>query len=108
MHSSTDVKDYRFNPFARSVPLEEDMKTGLKLALAAGIGLGALGIGGKSVSALPIRGLDPALAPPADMAPSVDEVRWVCRDCRWFTAGTAAGIAVIGAVRATALTTDTA
>jgi hypothetical protein len=63
--------------------MEEDMKTGLKLALAAGIGLGALGIGGKSVSAFPISGLDPALATPADMATSVDQVRWVCRHCRW-------------------------
>jgi hypothetical protein len=57
--------------------MEDDMKTGLKLALAAGIGLGALGLGGKSVSALPITGLDPALATPADIAKRVNHVRRV-------------------------------
>jgi hypothetical protein len=58
--------------------VEDDMKSSLKVILAAGIGFGALGLAAKSVSAMPMSGLDPALAAPADTAKSVEAVRWIC------------------------------
>jgi hypothetical protein len=58
---------------------EDDMRRrSFKLVLAAGMGLGALGLGGKSAPAMPMSGLDPALATPADLTKNVEPVRWVC------------------------------
>jgi hypothetical protein len=62
------------------------MKTSLKLMLIAGIGFGGLGEIASSASALPLSGLDPALAPTADAAKSVENIRWICGPyggCRW-------------------------
>jgi hypothetical protein len=65
--------------------VEEDMKTSVKLILAAGIGFGTLGLAASSASAMPMSGLDPALAKPADAAKSVEAVRWRCGPygCHW-------------------------
>ncbi len=54
------------------------MKTSLKLILAAGIGFGALGLATNSAPAMPMGGLDPALAKPADAAKGVEKLRLVC------------------------------
>ncbi|HYP58768.1 MAG TPA: hypothetical protein VEQ35_10880 [Beijerinckia sp.] len=62
------------------------MKTRLKAALAAAIGLGSLGLGALSASAMPMGGLDPAMVTTADARPKVENVRWVCGPygyCRW-------------------------
>jgi hypothetical protein len=57
------------------------MKTALKLITAAGIAFGSLGV----ASAMPMSGLDPAVATAADTI-HADNVRWVCppyRRCFW-------------------------
>jgi hypothetical protein len=52
------------------------MRKSLQLALAAGVGFGAMGL--ISASAMPMSGLDPAVATPADLTKNVEPVRWVC------------------------------
>jgi hypothetical protein len=64
----------------------EAMNISLKLILIAGIGLGGLGEAASSGLALPRSGLDPALAPAADAAKGVENIRWICGPyggCRW-------------------------
>jgi hypothetical protein len=60
------------------------MRKNVQLALAAGVILGGLGLAGGAASALPVGGLDPAIAVPAD-AQGLQDVRWVCGPygCRW-------------------------
>jgi len=62
------------------------MKTSLKFIVAAGIGFGGVGLAASSVSAMPMSGLDPAVATPSDTAKNFESVRWVCGPyggCRW-------------------------
>lgn len=62
------------------------MKTGLKLVLTAGIGLGGLGLAAVSAPAMPVRGLDPAFATAPDTAKNVESARWIrgpYGGCRW-------------------------
>lgn len=62
------------------------MKTSLKLVLAAGLGLSGIGLTAASASAMPMSGLDPAIAKPADIATGVEKARWICGPyggCRW-------------------------
>jgi hypothetical protein len=54
------------------------MKTSLKVALGIGIGLGGLGSAASTASAVPLRGLDRAVATVADTAKGVENVRWIC------------------------------
>lgn len=55
-----------------------NMKTSMKAALAAAIGMSALGLGGHAASALPMSGLAAALAEPAEAPKLTEEARWVC------------------------------
>jgi len=62
------------------------MKTCLRLALVMGIGLGGLGSTAASASAMPLSGLDPALATAADTTKAVENIRWICGPyggCQW-------------------------
>lgn len=62
------------------------MNRSLKLVLAAGLGLSGIGLAATSVAAMPMSGLDPAVAKPADIATGVENVRWICGPyggCRW-------------------------
>jgi hypothetical protein len=43
-----------------------------------GIGLGRLGSTAASASAMPLSGLDPALATAADTTKAVENIRWIC------------------------------
>jgi hypothetical protein len=52
------------------------MKTSLKWALAAGLTMAGIGYSASSASALPISGLDPAIATSSDVAQNVDKVWW--------------------------------
>jgi hypothetical protein len=79
------LRQLRFIPDVAVFPawadqlVEEDMKTSLKIILAVGIGFGALGFAASSAPAMPARGLDPALAKPADAAATrVEKVHVVC------------------------------
>jgi hypothetical protein len=58
--------------------VEEDMKISLKVMMAAAIGVGGLGLAAKPASAMPVSGLNPALATQADSAQGIESVRWVC------------------------------
>lgn len=55
----------------------------MKMALAAGIALGASTLGASGASAAPV--LDPGVAQAAGAAANVDNVRWVCGPyrCVW-------------------------
>jgi hypothetical protein len=58
----------------------------LKTAAVAAVLLGASALGAGSASAMPAGGLDPAIATGSDLAPLVQDVRWVCGPyghCRW-------------------------
>jgi hypothetical protein len=61
------------------------MSKSLKLVLAADIGFSALGLGGKPASAMPMSGLDPALATTADLTKNLQPIRWYCGPyrCQW-------------------------
>jgi len=62
------------------------MKVILKLGLAAGLTLSAAGLAASSASAMPMNGLDPAVATTSDLAQNhVEAVRWVCGPwgCHW-------------------------
>jgi hypothetical protein len=61
------------------------MKTSLKLALATGLSIAGIGFAASSASALPMSGIDPAIATPSDVAQGVQDVRWVCGPwgCHW-------------------------
>jgi hypothetical protein len=61
------------------------MKASLKYALATGLTLTGIGFAASSASALPMSGLDPAVATSADVAQGVQDVRWVCGPwgCHW-------------------------
>ncbi|MGO9232807.1 MAG: hypothetical protein ACLP4V_01465 [Methylocella sp.] len=62
------------------------MKTCLRLALVMGIGLGGLGSTAAFGSAMPLSGLDPALATAADTTKAVENTRWICGPyggCQW-------------------------
>lgn len=54
------------------------MKTHRKLVMAAGIGFFGLGAAALPASAMPLSGLDPALATAADRSESFQAVRWIC------------------------------
>lgn len=54
-----------------------NMKTSMKAALAAAIGMSGLSLGGPAASALPMSGLAASLTRPAEAA-TTEEVRWVC------------------------------
>jgi len=61
------------------------MKVILKVGLAAGLTLAAAGIASEA-SAMPMSGLDPAVATTSDLAQNnVEAVRWVCGPwgCHW-------------------------
>jgi hypothetical protein len=61
------------------------MNTKLKLALAAGIALGGAGLLTGSASAMPMSGLDKAIATTVDTQSNVQEAAWICRPwgCHW-------------------------
>jgi hypothetical protein len=65
--------------------MEDDVKTSLKLAMAAGIGIGAIGLAVHSASAMPMSGVGPAVATSPDTAKNAESVRWVCGPyrCHW-------------------------
>jgi hypothetical protein len=66
--------------------MEESIKTSFGLAVAASIGLGGLGVAAAPTSAMPLRGLDPALASSAETTGGVEAIRWICGPyggCRW-------------------------
>jgi len=51
-----------------------------------GIGLGDLGSTAAAASAMPLSGLDPALATAADTTKAVENIRWICGPyggCQW-------------------------
>jgi hypothetical protein len=61
------------------------MKSSLRFALAGSVVLGGIGVAGTAVSAMPLQGLDPAIATPADQQ-AVQNVGWVCgpyHHCHW-------------------------
>lgn len=65
---------------------ETVMISSLKLAVISASMLGACVIGSGGASAMPAGGLDPAIATGSDLAPLVQDVRWVCGPygrCRW-------------------------
>ena len=62
------------------------MTISLKSAVLAASVLGACALGAGSASAMPLAGLDPGVATASDLAPLVQDVRWVCGPwgrCRW-------------------------
>ncbi len=52
------------------------MKTSLNIALATGLTLAGIGFAASSASAMPMSGLDPAVATSSDVAQNVDKVWW--------------------------------
>jgi len=65
---------------------EIEMTISLKSAVLAATLLGASALGVGAASAMPATGLDPAVAGASDLAPLVQDVRWVCGPfgrCRW-------------------------
>ncbi len=56
-----------------------------KRILAVSAGFGALGLAASSAAAMPMSGLDPLLAAPANSAANVESVRWICTPdhCHW-------------------------
>ena len=54
------------------------MKTNMKLVMAAGIGFWGLGSVTSPAAAMPLSGLDPALAATADSAKNLENVHWNC------------------------------
>jgi hypothetical protein len=65
---------------------EDNMKTGVRLVLAAALSLGGVGLAGESASALPMSGLAPALVKAGGAAAPVEDVRRICGPyggCRW-------------------------
>ena len=54
------------------------MNTSLKLVLAAGIAAGGLATASLSATAMPLSGLDPALASAPEAANGIENIRWVC------------------------------
>lgn len=62
------------------------MKINRTLFLAAWLGLGGIGFLASSASALPMYGMDPALAVPTEAGQGVENARWICGPyggCRW-------------------------
>lgn len=61
------------------------MRTSLKLMIAAATGFGGTSLAAQPVSAMPMSGLDPALATASDEAKNVENARWICGPwgCRW-------------------------
>ncbi len=65
------------------------MNTKVKLALAASLMLGGAGLFASSASAMPVSGLNKAVATTTDAQKSVEDVRWVCGPwgCRHYWGG---------------------
>ncbi len=59
------------------------MKTSLRLALATGLTVAGIGYSVSSASALPMSGIDPAIATSSDVAQNVDKAWWCGRWAWW-------------------------
>lgn len=61
------------------------MNAKIKVALVAGLALGGLGFAAESASAMPMQGLDGAVAHQSDVQQGVQNVRYICGywGCRW-------------------------